>query len=326
MRASRGAAVLAATLIALTSAPVVTAQASNSAALFLMQPVGARNVGHGEAAVADTMLGTDGIWWNPAGMARNRKREIAVHHGQAFFATSNLLAATYPSKALGTLGAAAFIHAYENGVRTDGEGNVLGVTTNRYYVVSASYATPMGKHFSAGLTAKYVMIRLLCGGCAEEISGNAGAVDMGAQYILPTKLPFTLGASVRNLGSKLRAKDVPQSDALPVIFQFGGRTRLPLASLNRRETTLDLMSDVVISNAYYSPSLRFGADLSYQENYALRVGYKGLSNLDGLERGLTAGLGFKYNSLQIDIARRFDASGNVSESAAPTFVSLRYVF
>ena len=58
----------------------------------------------------------------------------------------------------------------------------------------------------------------------------------------------------------------------------------------------------------------------------MRAGYKSLSEEDGAERGLTAGVGFKYNSLQLDIARRFDATGAISESTAPTYVSLRFVF
>ena len=327
---SRSAALIAAIVVSLTHTSVGVGQASNSAALFLLQPVGARAVGHGETAVADTLLGTEGIWWNPAGMARNRKREVSVHHGQAFFATTDLLAVTIPSKALGTVGAGYFLHAFQDVDATDEFGNVIGVSSNRYHVLSASYATPMGKHFSAGLTAKFIMIRFLCNGCEtagnREFIGNAGAVDLGAQYILPTKVPVTLGASIRNLGPNLRAKDAEQADPLPRVVQFGGRMRLPLISLSRRETSLDLMSDVVLSTVYASPSLRFGADLTYKDVYTVRAGYKGLSGADGLERGLTAGVGFKYNSLQVDLASRFDATATLSESAAPTFVSLRFVF
>jgi len=322
-------ALVTALALVLLAATNIAAQASNSAALFLMQPVGARAVGHGESAVADTLLSTEGIWWNPAGMARNRKREVSVHHGQAFGATTDLLSVTVPSRALGTIGVGYFLLAYPDGPAIDENGNPNGVLSSRYHVLTAAYGTPMGKRFSAGLTAKFIMIRFICSGCLDrsgDVVGNAGAVDFGAQYILPTRLPVTIGASVRNIGPSLRGKDAEQADPLPRIVQVGARTRLPIAALSQRETALELMSDVVVSTAYTSPSLRFGADLSYRENYTLRAGYKSLSNDDGLERGLTAGVGFKYNSLQLDIARRFDSTGNISESTAPTFVSLRFVF
>jgi hypothetical protein len=276
------------------------------------------------------MLGTEAMWWNPAGMARSRKREVSVHHGQAFFASTTLLSMTAPSKALGTIAAGYFVQSYDDTPATLEDGIPIGTYQSRYHVVKAAYATPMGKNFSAGLTAKYIMIRIVCNGCidkSQDYRGNAFAFDFGTQYKLPTKFPFTVGASVRNIGSKLRAKDEAQADPLPRIFQVGGRTRLPIEALARRETSLDLMSDVVVSpNGYSAPSMRIGADFSYRENYTIRAGYKSLSSADGQERGLTAGVGFKYNSLQLDLATRFDNSSNVSEAAAPTFVSLRFVF
>lgn len=310
-------------------APALQAQGGGTV-LFLLQPVGARSVGHGETTISDTLLGTEALWWNPAGMARLRNREVAVHSGQASGATTILLAVAAPSKALGTIGAGYYGVTYPDQEQTDDLGNPDGIFTSRYHVLTAAYATPMGKRFSAGVTAKFIFIRIVCGGCIDDSKdqvSKGGAFDFGAQYILPTRLPVTLGGSVRNLGRDLRAIDALQADPLPRIYQFGARSRLPVAALSRRETTLDIMSDVLISReAYDAPSLRFGAELSYRDTYTLRAGYKNLSEADGAERGLTAGVGFKYNSLQLDIARRFDATGAINESTAPTYVSLRFVF
>ena len=311
----------------------MNAQNVNNAAIFLLQPVGARTVGHGETAVADTLLGTEGLWWNPAGMARNRKREFAVHHTQGvFFSTTDLLAVTIPSRALGTIGAGYFLQQYENTPATNGEGAETGVNTNKYHVLNAGYATPVGKRLSAGVTAKLILIRFLCNGICDatinpQFIGNATAFDVGAQYTLPTRLPVTLGASLRNVGSKLRARDREQADPLPKIIQVGARASLPFAGLAKRSTTLEVMTDVVQSDAYASPSIRFGADLSYKGNYTVRAGYKALSASDGTEKGLTAGFGFRYNSIQLDIARRFDeTTANLGSTSPPTYISLRFVF
>ncbi|MEP6835435.1 MAG: PorV/PorQ family protein [Gemmatimonas sp.] len=321
------ALLVSATLTAATAA--VHAQSTNFGAGFLLQPVGARTVGHGEATAADTTLGTEALWWNPAGMARMRKREFGVHHAQTFLANTDMLAFAYPSKALGTIAASVLLVNYGDIEATDSTGNAIGLSTNRYYVLSAGYATPVGKHFSAGLTGKKILLRFICSGCLVSQPnriGNAYALDLGAQYILPLKAPITIGASVRNLGEKLQAKDEAQADPLPSIIQIGAQGQVPLAALAKSMTTLDLRADLLTSPAYSSPSLRVGADLSYKNQYTLRVGYKQVGQNDGVESGLTAGFGFKYNSVEFDVARRFDASSSIGEATAPTYISLRYVF
>ncbi len=328
---SRRAAVLVALVALHVNAYDAAAQAVSSAALFLMQPMGARSVGHGETSVADTLLGTEGLWWNPAGMARIRKSEFGVHGGQANGATTTLLSVATPSRALGTIAAGYYLLAYPDQAAIDEFENPEGIITSRYHMLTAGYGTPMGKRFSAGVTVKYIFIRVECGGCFDtrhDQKGKVGAADFGAQYVLPTKFPLTLGGSVRNLSlNKLRARDAEQADELPRIYQFGAQSRLPIAALAKNQTTLDVMGDVLISpEAYDQPSLRFGAELSYQNNYTLRAGYKSLSATDGVEKGLTAGVGFKYNSFQVDLARRFDKSGAISESIAPTYVTLRVIF
>lgn len=312
-------------------ASVVAAQKSNFTAGFLVQPVGARSVGHGEAAIADTTLGTEAMWWNAASMARMRKREVAVHHAQSFQGNADLLAVAYPSKALGTIAASVFLLNLGDQAHTDSVGNNIGLLTSRYYVLGASYATPVGRHLSAGLTAKRVLVRFLCSGCPPSDAnnnkiGSANALDLGAQYILTLKSPIVFGASVRNLGQHLQTKDAAQADPLPRVVQVGVQSHVPLAVLAKNLATLDLRADVFTSPAYNAPSYRIGADLSYKDLYTIRAGYKHVGPNDGVEGGLTAGVGLKYNSVQFDLARRFDSSSGLGESGAPTYVSLRYVW
>lgn len=321
--------VVCCTLICAWQPQSASAQANNFAAPFLLQPVGARTVGHGEAAVADTMLGTEAMWWNPAGMGRMRKREFAVHFSQTFSATNTMVGIAVPSAALGTIAASALIVNFGDILATDGSGAVTGTSTNRYYVLAAAYATPVGKRFSAGFTAKHVMLRFVCNGCLVDqpnLIGSSNAIDVGAQYIVPIALPLTIGASVRNLGQALQVKDADQADPLPRVVQVGARSKLPIAALEKNSTSLNVMADLLLSPLLHSPSIRTGADLSYKEMYTLRAGYKYLSSEDGNEGGLTVGVGVRYNSLEFDLARRFDNSANLGESSVPTYVSLRIVF
>lgn len=241
-----------------------------------------------------------------------------------------MVAFAAPSRALGTIGASAYLVDYGSlGVTGELDPSVIGGLTNRNYVLSASYASPVGKRFSFGVTAKNVRVRIICNNCPANIKndiGNTSAVDFGAQYVLPTALPFTVGASVRNLGPSLQSKDAAQADPLPRVVQAGVNTTLPIKALEKSSTVLRMMGDVFISPAYAAPSVRVGADLSYKDLYSIRAGYKYLGKDDGTEKGLTVGVGLKYNSIQVDLARRFDSTAGIDESSAPTFVTLRFKF
>lgn len=319
---------LVAASAALLGADVARAQVKTFAAPFLVQPLGAVAVGRGETTVADSTLGTEAMWWNPAGLARMRKREFAVHYSQTLFSNNLTLAYASPSSALGTIAVLGHIVNYGDIPNTEGgSGTETGISTNRYYVLIASYATPVGKRLSFGLSAKNIRKSFVeCSGCENNEVGNTSAIDFGAQYIVPAKFPVSLGASVRNLGPKLQIRDAPQADPLPRVIQAGVQAKLPIAALEMNKTALQVMSDVFLSPAYTSPSIRFGADLTYHELYSLRAGYKYLSATDGNEGGFTVGVGLKYNTLQVNLARRFDSSSNSGEVGAPTYVSLRFVF
>ena len=309
------------------AAQVLPAQNQNYGAPFLLFPIGAHAVGLSDAVVADSSLGSEGIWWNPASMARMRKRELAIHHAQTFSAASDLLSFVFPSKTFGTFAAAANIVNYGDGEAKDSTGAVIGNTTSRNYLLVASYATPIGKQLSLGISAKLVLLRFGCSGCpfgAPSLVGSTNAIDLGVQYSLHTRLPITLGASLRNLGQPLQVKDAEQADPLPRVIQFGARVRVPIAALDSNDTSLDILGDVFSSPAYSGPSIRFGAALTYSKDYVLRVGYKSPAGSGDNSNGLSVGLGLAKGAFAFDFARRFDATSGLG--AAPTYVSLRFIF
>lgn len=310
-------------LLMLGLAPAATAQ---NGGLFLLVPFGARAVGQGEAVVADTTLGTEGMWWNAAALSRLPKREVAIHHSQTVIATSDMLTYAMPSKVLGTLAASAYLVNYGDQQATDGQtGTPVGTITNRNYQLALSYATPLGKRFNAGLTYKFIMLRFQCSGVCGAIpviSGSTSALDLGAQYTLPTTMPITIGAAVRNLGPALQVKDAEQADPLPRVVQVGARARIPVKSLDEAKATLDVSADLLTASALGGSAGALGVSLGYKEQAFLRGGYK-------LQRGQGAGpsvgFGFQRGGFGVDIARRFDAlSSQLGEP--PTYVSLRARF
>jgi hypothetical protein len=299
---------------------------AQSGALFLLVPFGARAVGMGDAVAADTALGAEGIWWNAAALARVASKEVAFHHSQTFLANSEMLTLVFPSRVIGTIAVAGYFVDYGDVQATDEFGNPTGVVSNRSYLLSASYATPLGKRASLGLTYKYFTQRFndcsgFCSGLAVA-AGSSSALDVGVQYALPTKIPLSVGMSVRNLGPKLQVKDEPQADPLPRVIQVGASSRLPIASLTAAGATLDVNVDVISAPAPGGTSFGVGSSLGYRDQYFLRGGYK---RQQGDASGPSLGIGFQRGSFGFDFSRRFDRnSTQVGET--PTYVTLRARF
>ena len=314
----------AAMFIGNLSAGVLAAQGAGAS--FLSLPVGARSVGSGAAAVADT-LGPDGVWWNPASLGAMTRTELSLNGSQTFEGTSAGLSIARPSRVFGTIALAGTILDYgSQAVTDDVTGGEVGSLTIRSSIAMISYATPVGDRLRLGLSYKYARLAFTCSGvCGNtpQIAGSVSAVDLGAQYVLPTAIPMTLGAAVRHLGPSFQVLDAEQADPLPRTWQVGASARIPVAALDSADTSLDVMADVLGSLAYESPSARVGALLTYRKRYSLRGGY---TLVDGEGGGPAIGLGaFLSDGMILDIARRFDSFSAVA-GASPTYVSLRFLF
>lgn len=310
--------------VVLLAAP--RAARAQSGALFLLVPFGAHAVGQGEAVSADRTLGTEGIWWNPGALGRLDKKEVAVHHGQSVIATTDMLALAVPSRVLGTLGAGAYLVNYGDQEATDPvNGTPIGTITNRSYLLALSYASPVGKRFNAGLSYKFLMLRFQCSGvcgAVPVVSGSSSALDVGAQYLLPTATPITLGASVRNIGPALQLKDAEQADPLPRVAQVGAMADLPVRSLTAAGASLQVAADVQQSEALGGTAVGVGAVLGYRKELFLRGGYKLQS---GDARGASFGIGYRRGGFAVDFARRLGGlSAQLGEP--PTYISLRARF
>lgn len=300
--------------------------AQNAGATFLLLPVGARSVGGGEAAVADT-LGAESAWWNPAALGAMNRTELSLNGSQTFEGTSAAISVARPSRVLGTIGAAATILDYGTQGLTDPiTGGEIGTITIRSSVAMLSYATPIGSRLRFGLSYKYARQAFTCSGlCGDtpQLSGASSALDVGAQYVLPTTLPVTVAAAIRHIGPEFQVQDAEQADPLPRTWQVGASARIPISALDSTETTIDVMADLFKSAADQSVGARLGAVVTYRGRYSLRGGYA----LDEGERGGPAiGLGaYLSDGMILDIARRFD-SFSAQAGATPTYVSLRFLF
>lgn len=329
MRRRRSSLVTAATLLLgwLGTVSTLAAQLATEGATFLLIPIGAKSVSLGQAVVAE-QGGSEAVWWNPAGLARAEKKELAIHHYQTIIGTGDALSFVYPSDVLGVLTGSAYLLDIGEQEVTGPGGFQVGSILPRFLVFAATYATPIGSRVNAGLTYKIVQFRVDCTGLCTGVptlSSTGSAVDAGIQYSVPIPAPIWLGVAVRNLGPKLQVKDSEQADPLPTRLQVGATYLVTPLQRYARDLDVQLNADVIDELSFESPSARIGADIGYRKFAYFRAGYV-FKEFEGSEQyGPSIGLGLTAGSLQVDLARLFDAfSAGLGDP--PTYLSVRYLF
>lgn len=294
---------------------------------FLLIPVGARALAMGQAAVAE-QGGTEAVWWNPAGLARLDKREIAIHHYKSIVGTGDAVSLAIPSALLGVLTASVYILNYGDEEITGPGGVRLGAILPRNLVYAATYATPIGARINAGLTFKILQLRVDCTGACEGLptgTASSSALDAGVQYELPVDAPIWIGVAVRNMGPKLQVKDRAQADPLPTRVQVGAIYRVTPLERYVKELNVRVSADLIDELALSSPSARFGADVGWRDRAFLRAGYVFKEYANSEQYGPSIGFGIAAGNLHVDVARLFEGfSSDVSQP--PTYLSLRYQF
>jgi hypothetical protein len=313
--------VLAGTIFVASTA---SAQTSTDGALFLLLPVGAQTVGMAQAAVAER-LGSEAVWSNPAGIARQDKKEAAIHHSETIAARGDVITVLLPQKHIGVFAVSVNLLDFGNQQITDPGGTPVGLVLPRNILFAGTYGAPIGKYLSIGMTYKRLQYRVDCSGqCANvsTFSASSSAVDFGAQYDIPGKNPVRLGAAIRNLGTELKVNESEQADPLPTRIEVGASYQLSSIAKYVSDVDVRLAGDVVATKTADDPSARLGVDVTYQKTVHLRAGYIA-NDTDGANASLGFGLG--TGRLLFDIARTF---GGLSEDAGktPTYVSLRFVF
>ena len=305
--------------------PVARAQRQPAAegGLFVLLPVGAQTAGQGEAIVA-AQTGSEAVWWNPAGMARSEKREIAVHHAQTIFATGDGITLLIPSDLLGVAALSMHILDFGDLERTVGPGGAIGEIVPRGIVYAATYGTTVGAKVSAGLSYKVLQFRVECRGECGELppSASTSALDFGVQVEGWQSVPVAFGAAIRNVGLDFQVNDEEQADPLPTRIQAGALWRLgTLLDLSPR-LDVSVAGDLVNELRQHSSSLRVGANVGIDRALFLRGGY---SFEDTENAGPSIGIGISVRSLRFDLARIVE-SFSTQAGQAPTFISLRYLF
>lgn len=316
----------AAALLAGAGAADAQGALSTEGGLFLLLPIGARAVGMGQTTVA-TSVGSEAVWWNPAGLATGEKREAAIHHSRSILGSGDALSVVVPSQLLGTLALSLDVLNYGEFPLTDSINPdvPLGTIIPRNVIYAVSYASGVGKRLAVGLTYKVVQLRFDCSGpCPPSASYTAttSALDFGVRARLP--LAIAGGIALRNVGLPFQVNDSQQADPLPTRVQIG------LArSLSVRQPAAEgggvsaiIAADVLETVAFDAHSVRVGTDVGYEDRLFVRGGYV-LENGDG--GGPSIGFGIVARNFVLDFGRIIGGL-SADQGQSPTHLSLRFLF
>jgi hypothetical protein len=250
---------------------------------FLNIGAGSRAAGMGEAYTSVVNDATAG-YWNPAGLSGIDSWQIYLSHFSWYQDISyNNLAAARPinNKAVFAIGITYVGYGDIEGY--DINGNPTGEVASTYNLAAGmSLGYKIQSDFSAGITAKYIMVSL---------AGNASraiAADFGIKYSISN---FTFGLALANIGQKMKFDRTEEK--LPANIRFGmSIDALGSSLLGSFEIEKTLQGGLIFKNGY---EYGFG-------NYFLRTGYSYFNDQDGREmaRGLSFGAGAKLGHTRFD--------------------------
>lgn len=301
---------------------------TNSGALDLLKPIGARATAMGSAYAAEA--GSEAIWWNPAGIARMTKPEFGIDHFENFLvAGGDAVSLILPAGAVGVFGLSARLFNYDTIPSTGLNGEEAGVINPRSIALGATFAASFGQRLSAGLSFRVFQFSVSClGVCTDALATNpyTGFLDLGLQLRPSANGPLQLGVVLSNLGPNLQVHDQAQADALPARLHVGASYQPSSAGWDpglRVKGTAEFVSSLALS----ADELHLGAELGYLSGTTVLFVRGGavLQKTSGEgDRGFepSFGLGLASGRVQVDIARVVESlSTNLGKP--PTYISIR---
>lgn len=255
-----------------------SSDAGTAGAPFLKLGISARACAMGEAGVA-VDNGASTLYWNPAGLAILRTKELALTHSE-WLQEIDYEYLGYAHPVTGGVWASSI--TYLNSGDIDGYINkdTKEVYSSYDLALSLGYGKRVKENLSLGGTLKTIF------GKIKDEKSSSFAIDLGCLYLTPIE-GLVIGGSLQNLGTKV--KFYKESDKLPLNIKVG-------VSYQALEDKLLLALDLnkTIDNDL---QLNLGIDYWISTLFALRAGYN--SVIDE-ESGLTGGFGVRYQSISFD--------------------------
>ncbi|MCX6152763.1 MAG: PorV/PorQ family protein [Candidatus Kapabacteria bacterium] len=270
-----------------TSTVLLCSDIGLSGATFLRFGVGAKYTALAGAGITNS---TDPscIYWNAAGLGFIKSYSAELSYNRSFAEVNqSFIGATIPvdfgvfGVGINYLGTASMTRT----VASTGAGfTKYEDFSNTDIAVMASFSRKLLPNASLGGTIKYINEKLY------DKSAGALAFDFGFIYRMDL---FDLGLSLRNLGSSLKFQS--ESYSLPMQVQAG-------ASSRALDPDLDLS---IVFGTLGDQKVQFGLGAEYYlaKFLFIRAGYNtGYTEIQGTIKGLSAGVGFKYDNFDFGLA------------------------
>jgi hypothetical protein len=242
------------------AAPAAVAQVGGAAAIFLQIEPDSRAAGMGNSGVA-LADGASAVFWNPAGLARQRGIEVSFTHANWLPAlVSDLfyehLVGRYHMEGIGTLGGhVTFLNLGEQEWR-DNQNVLLGTFRSYELAVGASFGREITERLALGGGLRLIYSNLSGGvdvGDQQTKAGVSFGVDIGTLYSFRTietagvQLTPSLAFNLSNMGPKIgyTVGDAGRPDPIPTNLRFGGALQTRLDEYNRLNWAVDFNKTLV---------------------------------------------------------------------------------
>lgn len=290
----------------LTSSGFTQKKLAQTGMKFLQVSLDAKMAGMGDATTALDNLGANGLFSNPASIARQTNfvdattgqirwiADIKYYTGGVTFAPEN-----------GDYGVLGFSFLYVNygdliGTLRNNQGYVeTGIFNPNAYAFGLTYGKALNDKFSIGGSVKYALQNLTSGIVditETEITKtnykpNSLVFDFGVLYHTGIQ-SLDFAASIKNFSKDIQLERAQEKFQLPLTFRVGLAYNLSdMLKLDKNEYSIQLAFDSVVPRDNVE-EVDLGAEFKFMNTFAIRGGY--LSGKEG-EYNVTTGIGFSQS-------------------------------
>lgn len=255
----------------------------STTAKFLKVGLGGRSAGMGGAFTA-AGEGVEAMFWNPAGMARTKDKELGISYNMWFEDISSGYAA-YAQPLKDKKSVLGISGAYWNMGQIEVTSSVTNPPTIESYAAVSqgfaglSFSYAFVPNFIIGISGKYIFQNL------AGTSLNGGTADAGILYLISEYL--RIGISGQNLVTSMQATGTGgTADVLPVNVKAG------ISVCPLKELTIALDAEKPLDNDL---KIHAGVEYVFKEIFAVRAGYNqaeattasgGVSDMAGISMGI----------------------------------------
>ncbi|MBM4170332.1 MAG: PorV/PorQ family protein [Ignavibacteria bacterium] len=265
---------------------IAYAQTSSSSGLsFLKLGSGAKNIAMSDLGVVGNN-DLSSAYYNPSLLIHNNTSQISFTHNSLYIdLSSEVVNASF------RLFGIPFVLGLNTTTISNIEvrsrpGEIESTFNANYFSAGISTAFSFWENINTGITFKFIYENLF----SDEASGFG--IDLGATYSALMD-NFTLGASLRNIGSMNQLR--LESTKLPIDLRAGAQYKLDF-----NDYMISLNSIAGIQKYLHESGIHahLGGELSYNKSFFLRIGF--ISGHDS--KNLSTGFGILWKSLNIDYA------------------------